>query len=277
MIPPPPAQRAFWEQEGYPKFVRFWEVCNRLFDALNKFTLNAGKPKDKNEAIIRSLCISTGIAFADVSMLVAHGHGLGAMKIARSCLESAINAEYLRLEPTEYRDFLDWSLIGQHRKVEYMRKYMPNEFAGLAPTMIDETEKGYQAVRPRFLLANSQNKTKLRPTWCRRSLRERAERANFEELYNSVYGLYSELSHGSFGRLAQHVENLVGDNIQPAIPPSIVGCSQALQSVHLCSLRALLTLVLLKDTDSFPPFSDLKNDYDYVWNEGRGTAIPQPQ
>jgi hypothetical protein len=121
MIPPPLAQPVFWEKEGYPTFVRFWKICSSLFDALNKFTLNAGKAKDKNEIVIRKLCISTGIAFADVSMLVAHGHGLGAKKIARTCLESAINAEYLHLEPTEYRDFLDWGWIEQHRKVEYLR------------------------------------------------------------------------------------------------------------------------------------------------------------
>lgn len=35
MIPPPPVQAEFWRQEGLPKFVRFWEVGNDLFDALN--------------------------------------------------------------------------------------------------------------------------------------------------------------------------------------------------------------------------------------------------
>src|SRR6266852_4921055 len=77
MIPPPPVQTEFWEKEGFPKFVKFWEVCNRLFDALNKLTLNAGVPKDPNESLIRTLCIFTGIASADVSMLVAHGSRYG--------------------------------------------------------------------------------------------------------------------------------------------------------------------------------------------------------
>src|SRR5260370_22045924 len=114
MMPPALAEPDFWKSQGYPTFARFWEVCNHLFDALNKFTLNAGKSKDKNEIIIRSLCISTGISFADVGMLVGHGHGLGAMKISRSCLESAINAEYLRLEPTEHRDRKSTRLNSSH-------------------------------------------------------------------------------------------------------------------------------------------------------------------
>src|SRR5258708_3678232 len=119
MVRPPPVQAEFWEKEGFPKFVRFWEVGNHLFDALNKLTLNAGVPNDRNESVIRTLCILTGIAFADVSMLIAHGHGIGAQKIARTCLESAINAEYLRVDPTEYRDYLDWSRVEQHRSEEH--------------------------------------------------------------------------------------------------------------------------------------------------------------
>jgi hypothetical protein len=272
MIPPPPAQTEFWEKESFPKFVRFWEVCNRLFDALNKFTLNAGVVNDKNETVIRSLGISTEIAFADVIMLVAHGHGIGAKKIARTCLESAINAEYLRLEPTEHRDFLDWSLIEQHRKVEYMRKYMPVEFANLDPVMVADTEKEYQAVLPRFVLPN--NKNRLRQSWCRLNLRKRAIRANLQDMYGSVYGTSSELSHCSFGGLAQHVETIVGNKWQPAIPPSSIGCAHALQTAHYCAFQAVRTLALLKDTDSTPPLDALKNDYDYAWQEQRKAAIP---
>jgi hypothetical protein len=270
MIPPPLAQSDFWKKEGYPTFVRFWKVCNSLFDALNKFTLNVGKSKDTNESVIRKLCISTGIAFADTSMLVSHGHGLGAKKIARTCVESAINAEYLRLEANEYRDFLDWSLIEQHRKVEYMRKYMPGELAKIDPMMVADTEKEYQAVRPRFLLAK--NAKRLRQSWCRLNLRERAIRANFEGMYSSVYAFSSELSHGSFGGLVQHVEKIVGNNWQPAIPPSIVGCSHALQTAHYCTFRAVQTLAVLKDIDSTPPLSALKNDYDYAWEEKKAAA-----
>jgi hypothetical protein len=154
VIPPPLAHPDFWEKQAYPTFFKFWEVCNRLLDALNKFTLNAGKAKDKNETIIRYLCLSTGISFADVGLLVGNGCGLAAMKIARTSLESAINAEYLRLEPTEYRQFMDWSFIEQHRKLEYMRKYMPGDFAKLDTKMIADSEETFQAVKPKFLLPN---------------------------------------------------------------------------------------------------------------------------
>lgn len=247
MIPPPPVQAEFWKRESLPKFVRFWEVCNHLFDALNKLTLNAGVPSDKNESVIRTLAILTGIGFADVSMLVAHGHGMGAQKIARTCLEYAINAEYMRLNPAEHQDFLAWSWIEQHRKLNFMRKFMPTEFAALDPATVADSEKHYLNVKNRFLLPK---KKSLRQSWCRLNLRKRAKNADFEQMYSAAYGSASELSHGSFGGIAQHVESMAGGNWQPAIPPSITGCSLALQIAHYCAFRALQTLVLLKGVES---------------------------
>ena len=271
MIPRPPVQAEFWKKEGFPKFVRFWEVGNRLFDALNKLTLNAGVPKDKNESVIRTLCVFTGIAFADVSMLIAHGHGIGAQKIARTCLEYSINAEYMRLEPTEHIDYLAWSCIEQHRKLNFMRKCMPKEFAALDPAMVVDSEKHYQKFKPRFVVPNKKN---LRQSWCRLNLRERAIKANFEEMYGAAYGSASELSHGSFGGLAQHVESIVGNNWQPAIPPSIIGCALALQIAHYCAFRAVNTIVMLKDMESTPSRTVLKNEYDYTWQEEMEGVTP---
>jgi hypothetical protein len=272
MIPPPPVQAEFWEKEGFPKFVRFWEVHHRLADALSRFTLNADAPKDANEAVIRTLCVFTGIAFADVSMLIAHGHGIGAKKIARTCLEYAINAEYLRVEPTEHNDYLDWNLIEQKRKLNFMQKYMPKEFAALDPAMVAETEHDYKAVKARFEATNK--KGRLRSSWCKLNLHDRATKTNFEGMYLAVYGSASELSHGSFGGLAQHVETIVGENWEPALPPSITGCALALQIVHYCTFRAIQTIVQLKDIESTPPRSVLKNDYDYAWGEEKRAAAP---
>jgi hypothetical protein len=96
--------------------------------------------------------------------------------------------------------------------------------------------------------------------------------ADFEQMYSAAYGSASELSHGSFGGIAQHVESMVGDNWQPAIPPSIQGCSLALQIAHYCAFRALQTLVLLKGIESIPPRSTLEDEYDYVWQDHSNSA-----
>jgi hypothetical protein len=104
-------------------------------------------------------------------------------------------------------------------------------------------------------------------------LRERAVKAKFEEFYSIVYALSSELSHGSFGGLAQHVESFEGDNWQPAIPPSLTRCDEALVAAHYCTLRAVETLVALKGMDSTPSLVVLKSDYNYAWPGKKDAAV----
>jgi hypothetical protein len=253
----------FFEKEAYPAFEKFWKVGNRLLDALNAFTLNVGKPKERYHLFIRNLCMMTGLSLADVALLVGNGCGIAALKIARTALESAINAEYLRLYPAEDKDFFNWGIVEQHRKLEYTRANMPAEFTKFSREMVESTQKLYQAVRPTFFLPNS---TKMRRTWCKLNLRERAEKTGFIDMYSAFYVLASELSHGSFGGIAQHVESFVGDNWQPAIQPSMTGCSVALNAAHYCTFRASLTLVQMNDVDSTPSIHELKKDYDDAWN-----------
>jgi hypothetical protein len=132
-----------------------------------------------------------------------------------------------------------------------------------------DSEQRYRTVKPKFVLPNK----KLRQSWCRLNLRERAVIAKFEEMYGAAYATSSELSHGSFAGLAQLVESFVGDNWQPAIPPCLTGCAAALGIAHYYTLRAVGTLVALKEIDSTPSLAVLKNDYDYVWSEKQSAAI----
>jgi hypothetical protein len=122
---------------------------------------------------------------------------------------------------------MNWSFVEQHCKLEYMKAHMPAEFAKLDSGRVAETEKRYQAVRVNFVLPKSK---KMRSTWCKISLRERAEKTGFADMYSALYVPASELSHGSFGGIAQHVESVVEDNWQPAIQPSLTGCAEALNA-----------------------------------------------
>ncbi|MGA7225394.1 MAG: DUF5677 domain-containing protein [Candidatus Acidiferrales bacterium] len=252
----------FLENHAYPAFLEFWEVGTRLLDALNAFTLNVGKPEETHPRIVRNLCLITGMSFSDVAFLVGNGCGISAMKITRTALESAINAEYLRLNPSELKDFIDWSAVEQYRRLVYVRKYLPGAITSLNPQFIADTDKNYKAVRPYFL---SRQGT-MRLTWCKSNLRLRAEKAGFLKIYDDVYTSTSALSHGSLGGLAQHVETLVGDNWQPAMPPSMTLCAEALSAAHYCAFRAFQTLAELNELGSVPAVRDLKNDYNHAWS-----------
>jgi hypothetical protein len=135
--------------------------------------------------------------------------------------------------------------------------------------MVLDSEQRYTVVKGKFMLPNK----KLRQSWCKLSLRERAVRANFEDMYGAIYALSSELSHGSFGGLVQHIESFVGDNWQSAIPPCLTRCAEALGAAHYCTLRVVGTLVALKEIDSTPSLAVLKSDYDHVWSEKQNAAI----
>ncbi|MGB2676494.1 MAG: DUF5677 domain-containing protein [Candidatus Acidiferrum sp.] len=251
----------FFKTEAYPLFKKFYEVCNQLLGALNLMLVNRGESSEKVHVVIRFLCMMTGISFQDVGILVSNGCGIGGMKISRSALEYAINAEYLRLFPVEYGRFRDWSWVEQHRRVMYMKEHMPSEFAKIDPAKIAATETNYFNVKATF----TDPKGRLSGSWCRHNLAQRAEKTDFEGPYKVIYTTGSELSHGSFGGIAIHLEGIDGEKVYPAIPPSLTLCPQALQAAHFCTFRALQTLTLINGRDSTPSLVDLKKDYEYAW------------
>lgn len=256
-------ETTFFETQLRPIYGKFYDVAPALLDALSAFTLNAGKPLEKHHSIIRYLCMMTSISFHDVAVLVAFGSGMGALKITRTALECAINAEYLRLFPSETERYLKWNYVERQKHLNYMRTRMPSVYAGLEPTMLAESDEMFKKVKPLFL----DKKGKLRSSWCTRSVYERAKATDFEDAYYIIYGPSSWLSHGSFGGLAQFAESFVGDTWRPAIPPSLTACGPALQSIHFCGLRALKTLCLVNDKDSTPSILDLQKDFDSIWAE----------
>lgn len=252
----------FLRTQAYPTFRNFFEVCNNLMEALDKLTLRSGPAKNKSHTLIRHLCVMTGISLSDVALLVGNGCGLGAMKITRTALEFAVNAEYLRLFPAATQRFLDWNWIEQYRRMNYMERYMPAEFATIGIKKIEETRTRYQNVRPQF-----ESKGRIRGSWCELNLRERATKTQFEDAYNSIYVIGSEVTHGSFAGIAQHIEVISGNKVTIAVQPSMTGCSRALAGAHYCAWRAVHTLTQALAVDSEPAFDSLTKDFEYAWNE----------
>src|ERR1700730_10698008 len=125
----------FFNAQVVPNCGKFYEVANRILSALNAFTLNVRKAT-KTHTVVSTLCMTTAISFHDVALLVCHGCGMGANKIARTAFEAAVNAEYLRRNPDQVQRFLDWSYVSQHNRAEYMRKRLPDALAKIDPKLI---------------------------------------------------------------------------------------------------------------------------------------------
>jgi hypothetical protein len=252
----------FWGQ-AYASFPKFFEVIPRAGDALNGLTMHR-RYENVNpwEKVIFNLGLLTGFSVMELITLVGNGFGLGAMKIARTILESSINAEYLRLFPEECDDYLEWHWVEQYRLLKYVRGNMPDRLSEL--TDIEGTEKGFESSKARFLRKDGE----LRGSWCRLDLGSRAARTGFADAYKLIYPFGSQLIHGSFGGLAMHFDT-TEESARISPPPSLSWCEQALVGGHMCLYRVVATLSLTFKTEPSPPLAQLKSDFDYAWNVAR--------
>ncbi len=150
--------------------------------------------------MILNLGILAGISAYELVTLAGNGFGQGAMKIARTVMETAINAEYLRRFPNECDLYLNWHWIEQFKLLAYVRQYSPELLPQLSPEEIARVETQYQAVRARFEKPNGD----LRSSWCTLNLADRAARTGFSEAFRVINPLSSQLIHGTLGGLSHH-------------------------------------------------------------------------
>jgi hypothetical protein len=252
----------FWEQ-AYGVFPKFFEVIFRAGDALNGVTMRRYDEVEPCQKVILNLGLLTGFSIMELITLVGNGFGLGAMKIARTILESSINAEYLRLFPDECDDYLEWHWVEQYKMLKYVRENMPERLSELSE--ISATEKGFEGAKSRYLKRDGE----LRGSWCRLDLGSRAARTGFTEAYKLIYPLGSQLIHGSFGGLAMHLD-ATHEGVRISPPPSLNWCEQALVGAHMCLYRVTATLSLTFDVEPSPTLAQLKADYEYAWNKAGG-------
>lgn len=255
----------FWGQ-AYASFPKFFEVIFRAGESLNGLTMRRYENVDSWEKVIFNLGLLTGFSVMELITLVGNGFGLGAMKIARTILESSINAEYLRLFPGECDDFLEWHWVEQYKMLKYVRENMPERLGEL--TDIEGIERGFEKSKFRFLRKDGE----LRGSWCRLDLGSRAAKTGFAEAYKLIYPFGSQLIHGSFGGLAMHFDTTQASaRLSP--PPSLNWCEQALVGGHMCLYRIVGTLSLTLNVEPSPLLAQLSADFNYAWN-GTGELRP---
>jgi hypothetical protein len=113
-------QSMAWKvHKAFPKF----EVVTRLTDSLNDLTGRAHPNPESYQRVILNLGILNAVSMFELVTLAGNGFGLGAMKIARTVMETAINAEYLRRFPAECALYLNWHWIEQYKLLTYVREH----------------------------------------------------------------------------------------------------------------------------------------------------------
>jgi hypothetical protein len=82
------------------------------------------------------------MTFAYTPFLI-HGAGLGTTKIARGMFETAVMAEYLRQNPSEIDDYVEYSMVLRFNRSRQFPQALTTE-------QIAECEKEYLRVKPQF-------------------------------------------------------------------------------------------------------------------------------
>jgi hypothetical protein len=196
---------------------------------------------------------------------VGNGLGFGAMKIARSMLEIAINAEFLRLSPEFLDDYLDWYLVDRFRLLNYVRSNTPHLLADYSKELQEEIEIEFQSVRHRFEVNG-----KVRQGWCSLGLDSRASKTDFKDAYKVIYPMGNKLLHGSISGMSMHATDKNTIRIPP--PPSLAYCDSALLGAHMCAVGIVTTVSKATDKTPSPSVEVLKKDFGFAWN----ADAPQP-
>jgi len=223
----------FWPQAS-KEYADVFRVIARLIAVVNE-ALDAAEKKRSGllDLSVIALVRMTGFAMNDVLILCGNGSGIGAMKIVRGMFETSILAEYLRRNPNEVPDYVDFGAVLAWRRHTLI---MGEKRSNLTSEQVKQLEDEYDSVKSRFTINGKE-----RNNWTTKSLRKMAEELDRSESYNFVYGLACSLHHANFeGLMGYH--QIKDGKLEMTGPPSFAWTGLALVAAHEDLLRALETL-----------------------------------
>lgn len=250
-------------------FPKVFEVLPRVAGALSDLTNRVHPNPKPNQRIIANLGLLVGMSMFELVTLVENGFGQGAMKIARTVMETAINAEYLRKFPSEFDNYVDWYLVEKYKELSYVKEHMPNLLPSIDAEAIASIEKGFEEVKPSFQKPNGD----LRPSWCSLNLSDRAAKTGYADAYRLINPLSSVFIHATVGGLARHFDP-GKDEDRISIPPSLKYCKEALSGGHMCMCGMIQTLAKTFDWTPVHSIDSLAQDFSYAW-ENQGLDVPR--
>ena len=249
----------FWP-EAQKEYQRFFEVAHKLAPALHSVVDREYPSLMGYQRVILNLSMLAGITMTEVITLAANGLGQGAMKCMRTLLETSINTEYLRLNPSEFDDYKEWFWVERFKYMDFMRKNSPETFKYFDSAVVEDAERNMDRVRPRFLRKDG----KLRHTWCKHDLAERSVVTGHYDIYRMVNADASGFIHGSMHALMRYFD-AEKDVDRIDIPPSLNWTAQALSTSHHCMGRIIETATKTFGVPSDPSIEEISKDFEWAW------------
>jgi len=228
-VPAPPRVIAgfpeFW-QPAYDRFPNFYKATTGLVPLVNEVLK---KPLTGQLQIV--LGFMGGIVSNSLGALITlclNGYGQDALRVARGMFETSVNAAYLQLHRDEVDDYVDYHWVKQKKLLDYMTKHHPEDAKRIPAKTVADVDAEYAKVSPRF----TDKFGKVRNSWCKNSIRRRAEEVGLGEFYPTFYARASGIHHGDIAGLTAQAKR--GRLLEVELAPSFVDVKDALMMGHQC-------------------------------------------
>ena len=171
-------------------------------------------------------------------------------------MEASATAEYIRLHPEHYEDFVEWYFVEKSKELEFLKMYLPLAYASLDDELVQATQEEFERVSPRF---------GRRSTWCKHNLAVRAEQTGYSESYKVLNPIASGFVHVTPYGMQRRFSG--EDRLRIDVPPSISWVEQSLVSGHALTLGMVHTLIrCFHPEQEGTTFRMLENDYSRTWS-----------
>lgn len=244
----------FWTV-AYGRYQQQFDAITDLMGLANEIVQAAeDKAVEPVEMVIHELTRATMAGASDAMLLCGNGCGVGAMKVVRGMYESRWQAEYLRRNPKEAEDYVNFGEILAWRRYEWLRDNIPDQVKHLTPESVKNIEDAYNKVKNGF----TDRIGRIRHQWCKKSIAKMAEEIGRGKEYAFPYSIACSMHHANAEGLS------VGAHVTQ---PSVAWIKQALVTAHTNLWFVLNTL----DDSCNLGFSDKLNKarkiHSEVWKE----------
>jgi hypothetical protein len=268
-------QPVFAYQDFWPRFrtdfARLLQVLPNAQAAFSSVTDRSYENVQQHQQVILHLVTFCAISMKEAMLLAGNGLGRGAMKITRGMLEACINADYIRLHPKQAELYVDWVMVERYRHLSYMRRVRPQRLSSLPVELIKEIESSFTSVRPKFeYFSTKKNKMVLRSSWCSVSLANRSKATRFQEQYDLIYPIASQIFHGTPSGLASHMDLANPDRL--SVDPSSDWVGESLIGAHGCFVGAIEVFCEAFGVQPSPPIQQLTDDFHFAWLDAKTFA-----
>jgi hypothetical protein len=181
----------------YTKYKLLFDTAAKSIAFFNKVRL-PGPSKGELSQVVARMLSAVSNTMGAILILAFNGYGSEALKLSRGIYETELNILWLKNNPGDVDDFVEFQAIRRKQAYDEMDE---EQKARVPKHLVEKISAEYLTALPRFI---KDGKDKPRKEWCRRSLHDRAREVGLMDLHRTYYREASSVHHGDvIGLLVQ--------------------------------------------------------------------------